>query len=315
MDLDLRLVRYFAAAAEEQHVGRAAERLMISQPALSRQIHRFEASLGVPLFHRVGRRIELTAAGSVLLEQTAALLAHADHVLEQTRQAANGHAARVRLAYVPGATRIASQILNDLSRHLPQVELQLNRVEWTDQVPCLHDNRADLSLVRLPIDTTGLQYEILLSEPRVAGFARNHPLAKRESISINELANEPIIDTSNQRDYWTVNPRPNGRAPTLGPLANTVEDMIAVVAAGQCMCITAASIGRAHRRSGLRFVPITDIAPTQVAVAWRTQLLTFAAGQVVDSLRERPPLPAERCTPKRGRSQPTARQRTPATPV
>jgi DNA-binding transcriptional LysR family regulator len=271
MDVDLHLARSFVTVVQEgPHVGRAAQRLHLSQPALSKQIQRLELSLGVELFHREWRALQLSDAGKFFFEQAQRLLADAVAVTDRTRDAADHEAIRVTVAFVAGAVELASAVLQTTRRQRPDLDVQLTRVDWLDQTACLREDRADLSLVRLPIDERDLQCVALMSEPRLAGFASDHPLATREAVSIRELDGEPIMRTGNQQDYWTVNPRPSGAAPILGPLANTVEEMLAVVATGVCMCITAESLAKKYPGTGIVYVPIPDLSPSSVAIAWRS---------------------------------------------
>ena len=271
MEMDLRLLRSFVTMAEEGNVGRAAQRLYISQPALSKQLQRLEAFLGVELFHRHHRMLSLTPAGMSFFDDAQKLLAQAADITVRARNTARADASQVTVAFVAGLVGIASALLQAAQRQQPDLDVRLLRVEWTDQTDCLRNGRADLALVRLPIDERDLQRQVLISEPRVAGLASTHPLVARTALSICELEAEPIIRTSNQQDYWTVNPRPSGNAPILGPLANTVEEMLAVVSSGRCMCITAQSLAQANAHPGIAWVPITDISPSSVALTWPAQ--------------------------------------------
>ncbi|GAA3433313.1 LysR substrate-binding domain-containing protein [Kutzneria kofuensis] len=280
-DLNLRLLRYFAAVGAERHIGRAAQRLFITQPALSKQIHRLEDELGVRLVKRVGRGIDLTEAGQALLDVVPALLDHADEVLETVVRTGNGRHGRVRLGFVPGATALASDLLRDVGHHLPDLDMESCRVGWVEPGLSLLRDEVDLCLLRPPIDEAGLSTHRVLSEPRVAGFHADHPLAGATELRIAQLRDEPVIDTSFQRDYWAVDPRPDGTVPRRGPRADSVEDMLAIVAAGQAMCITSASIASMFPGPAVSFVPISDIAPTEVHLAWRTGDLSPAAARVV----------------------------------
>jgi DNA-binding transcriptional LysR family regulator len=268
MDVDLRLLRSFVTMAEEGNVSRAARRLYISQPALSKQLQRLEAFLDVELFHRHHRMLRLTPAGVSFFDDAEKLLAQAADVTVRARNTARAGASQVTVAFVAGLVEVASALLQATQRQQPDLDVRLLRVDWIDQTDCLRAGRADLSLVRLPIDERDLEHQVLISEPRVAGLANTHPLAARTALSVCELDAEPIIRTSNQQDYWTVNPRPSGTTPILGPLANTVEEMLAVVASGRCMCITAQSLARAYSHSNIAWVPIPDISPSFVALAW-----------------------------------------------
>jgi len=264
VDVDLRLLRSFVTMAEEGNVGRAARRLYISQPALSKQLQRLEAFLDVELFHRHHRMLRLTPAGVAFLDDAGKLLAQAAEITTRARNTARADASQVTVAFVAGLVDLASALLQTAQQQ-PDLDVRLLRVDWTDQADCLRKGRADLSLVRLPIDERDLKHQVLISEPRVAGLAITHPLAARTSLSICELEAEPIIRTSNQQDYWTVSPRPSGATPILGPLADTVEEMLAVVASGRCICITAQSLARAYPRPGIAWVPVPDISPSSVA--------------------------------------------------
>jgi DNA-binding transcriptional LysR family regulator len=297
MDLDLRLVRAFVTVVEEDNVSRGARRLYVSQPALSKQLQRLESILDVQLFYREHRILRLTPAGQSFYEQAKVLLRTADDVVERTHAASRESNERAVLAFVAGTVSLASTILQTSRARRPDFDLQLLRVDWLDQTPCLRDDRADLSLVRLPIDADGLELKVLCSEPRVGGFAKDHPLAGHTTLSIRELDSEPIIRTGNQQDYWTINPRPSGAAPVLGPLANTVEEMLAVVAAGTCMCITAMSLAEAYPHRDIAWIPIEDISPSSVGIAWRAQDFPPAAISYVSEIAHQASVLLEADTP------------------
>jgi DNA-binding transcriptional LysR family regulator len=297
MDLDLRLVRAFVTVVEEDNVSRGARRLYVSQPALSKQLQRLESLLDVQLFSREHRILRLTPAGLSFYEQAKQLLQTADEVVERTHAAARESNERAVLAFVAGTVSLASTILQTSRVQRPGFDLQLLRVDWLEQTHCLREDRADLSLVRLPIDDDGLELKVLCSEPRVGGFTINHPLAARTTLSIRELDDEPIIRTGNQQDYWTVNPRPSGAVPVLGPLANTVEEMLAVVAAGRCMCITAMTLAEAYPRPEIAWIPIEDISPSSVGIAWRAQEFPSAAVNYVSDIAHQASVLSEVETP------------------
>jgi DNA-binding transcriptional LysR family regulator len=284
VDVDLRLLRSFVTMAEEGNVGRAARRLYISQPALSKQLQRLEAFLGVELFHRHHRVLRLTPAGVAFLDDAEKLLAQAAEITTRARNTARAGASQVTVAFVAGLVDLATALLQSAQQQ-PDLDVRLLRVDWTGQTDCLRTGRADLSLVRLPIDERDLEHQVLISEPRVAGLAITHPLAARTALSICELEAEPIIRTSNQQDYWTVSPRPSGTTPILGPLTDTVEEMLAVVASGRCMCITAQSLARAYTRPGIAWVPIPDISPSSVALAWPAQTPPAQRHAIADHAR------------------------------
>ena len=277
MDLPLNLVAAFLAVAEEEHMGRAADRLGISQPGLTKQIRRLERFLGVPLIERVGRGIRLTEAGRAFAAEGRALLQRAERAAAVTRQVARSEAGLVRIGFVPPMPPVLSERLGTLDS-----PVELRRVDWVTRSELLLNGEIDLCLLPLPITSPNLEYRIVHHEPRVAGFAAHHPLAEREVISILELGDEPIVDLPTHRDFWCVDPRPDGRSPIWGPLVTSVEEMLEVVAQGRAMCITSASVADFYRRPGVVFIPVSDIPEAEVAVAWNPDHLTPAAELVRD---------------------------------
>jgi DNA-binding transcriptional LysR family regulator len=164
-DLDLRKLRYFVAVAEQLHFGRAAEALHIAQPVLSRQIRALEDELNAQLFVRDKRATELTPAGQQLLADAAPMLANADALRRRVTRAARGPGSFI-IGFMPGL--IVTQAVRALTDLHPQLTVNVLRTSWDDQTAVLHDGRADVSYIRLPVDQSGLRLQALLTEPRVA---------------------------------------------------------------------------------------------------------------------------------------------------
>jgi DNA-binding transcriptional LysR family regulator len=144
-----------------------------------------------------------------------------------------------------------------------------------------------------PADLTGLHHELVASEPRLACVASSHRLADRAALSIAELDDEPIMWTRRAPrywvDWWAVNPRPSGREPTWGPENDNVEEMLEVVADGSAYCIVPSSLSEYYTRPGLVTIPITDVDPLRIALAWREHErspLVDAYAQVVREVAE-----------------------------
>ncbi|GAA0693094.1 hypothetical protein GCM10009548_76450 [Streptomyces malaysiensis subsp. malaysiensis] len=154
MDLDLRKLRYFVAVAEELHFARAAERLHIAQPVLSRQIRSLEHDLGTELFDRDRRGTLLTPAGKQLLEDALPLLASVQALTRRVKTAARD-TPELTIGFMPGITLTPATVAFT-GRH-PGVNVRLLRTSWDDQVEVLRDGRADVSVVRLPVDQEGLE--------------------------------------------------------------------------------------------------------------------------------------------------------------
>lgn len=176
-DLDLRLVRYFVAVAEHRHFGRAAARLHLTQPSLSRQIHRLEHQLGARLLDRTPQGNTLTAAGEVFLPRARALLRSADQTVAVTRAAAEP--SRIVVGFTRGL--IVTPAVRALRHRHPDADVQTVFVEFGQATAALLDHRVDAVVTRLPVPTAGLRVTVLREEPRMLMMPVDHPLVEQES--------------------------------------------------------------------------------------------------------------------------------------
>jgi len=291
VDVDLKLLRSFVVVAEEGHVGRAAARLILSQSALSKQIRKLEESIGTPLVRKAGRNIELTAAGHALAGTAPALLASIDATIDRVQAAGRAEQDRVVIAFVPP---MPPELTTEVMRTAPEslsCEVALQHADWSDQVAVVASRHADLALVRGPIEGfpahEDLAWEPVFSEPRVAAFAASHRLAGADRVTLADLADEAIVATAPNTEFWTVDPRPDGRRPVLGPTVSSVDEMLELVAAGRAMVITARSQADYYSRPDIAYVPVEGIAPSEVLVVWDPSSITPAAGRVLGDLRRR----------------------------
>jgi len=289
--MDLKLLRSFVIVGEEEHVGRAAKRLFISQPALSKQIRRLEAQLGVPLVQRVGRGIQLTAAGKVLAAEATGIIEAADITVGRVRASMRAEQEEVVIAFVPPMPRqLTTEVLRDACDSL-DCEVTLRTVDWQNQVSTVASGGADLSLIRGPVEgfthREHIQYEKVFEEPRVAAFSTDHPLAHETSIELADLASEPIVVSAPNTDYWTVNPRPDGSTPVFGPTVASVTEMLEIVAAGRAMVLTARSLGEYYKRPDIAYVPVRYLSPSEVFLAWSPSTISATASRVRDDLQDR----------------------------
>ena len=266
--IDLRKLRSFVAVAEELHFGRAADRLYVSQPVLSRQIQQLERDLGAELLRRTSRAVRLTPAGEQLLSDARALLASADATRRRIRAAVEGQDT-LTIGFFVGD--VFTDALRAFRRRHPGVDVELHRIYWNDQVGVLHDGRVDVAFVHLPIDETGLRVLPVRVEPRVAVVARTHRLADRESVAIDELADDPVIVQRGASEEWerfhNVDPRPDGSRPQPGPAVNNLEEKLQQVAVGAAISFLPASAAGAISQSDVAYIPVTDIPPIPVCIA------------------------------------------------
>jgi len=267
VDLDLRKLRYFVAVAEELHFGRAADRLRIAQPALSRQIRSLESDLKVQLFTRDKRGTELTAAGEQLLGDAGPLLSAADAATRRAVRAARARDA-LTVGFMPGL--IVTDAVRALSRRHPGVEVEVVRTDWEEQTEMIRDGRVDVGFVRLPCDTRGLELRDLLSEPRVAILPATHPLAGKPSLSIGDLAGERLLQNPAALPEWRSAAKSGGPEEDAGPAValRSVEEKLENVAAGRGVVVLPLSTATYYTRPDITHVEIGDIGPNRVCLAW-----------------------------------------------
>ncbi|MGW2034385.1 LysR family transcriptional regulator [Streptomyces sp. NPDC001811] len=266
MDVDLRKLRYFVAVAEELHFGRAAERLHVAQPVLSRQIRSLEDDLGVEVFARDRRGTLLTAAGQQLLEDAVPLLASAEALLRRVRTAARG-TPTLTVGFMPGITLTPATALFTARR--PGVDVRLLRTSWDDQVEVLHDGRADIGVVRLPVDQRGLQVRPLFREPRVVMVPAGHRLADRASVTVGDLASEHLLQDPDAVPEWRdVALELRERRWPRVPAIHQVEEKLELVASGAGICVLPSSTAGFYTRPDVIALPVADIGPNEVALAW-----------------------------------------------
>jgi DNA-binding transcriptional LysR family regulator len=264
-DVDLRKLRYFVAVAEQLHFGRAAEALHIAQPVLSRQIRALEDELKVQLFVRDKRATELTPAGRQLLADAGPLLASADALLRRAVRAARGGES-FTIGFMPGL--IVTEAVRALAGCRPQLDVNVLRTNWDDQTAVLHDGRADVSYIRLPVDQRGLHIQPLLTEPRVAAIPAGHRLAGKDAVRIGDLADDHLLQDPAAVPEWRDIAREMQTQRPSAPVFRTVEEKLERVAAGHGIVLLPLSTADFYTRPGIAYVHVSDIPPNQVCLAW-----------------------------------------------
>jgi len=261
-DLDLRLVRYFIAVAEHRHFGRAAADLRIAQPSLSRQIRSLEQQLGARLLDRTPQGTRLTEAGEIFLPRAKALLRSAAQAAAATRAAAQP--SRITIGYTSGL------ILTPARQH-PDAEVHTLHLPWNEPREALLGHRADAVVTRLPLRTDGLHVTILYDDPRVLLIPHSHRLAGKESVTLDDIADEPMprLPDAAWNAYWRIDPRPDGTPAPDGPLVNAVEDKVELIAAGQAVAIVSAGLRAESMHPDLTTIALEDVDPTHVVLATR----------------------------------------------
>jgi DNA-binding transcriptional LysR family regulator len=275
--MELRHLRYFVAVAEEQHFGRAAERLHMAQPPLSQQIRRLEAELGVELLHRTTRRVELSAAGELLLERARTILAAADAAAEDCRRAAAGEIGRLSVGFTGSTTyALLPSVATALREGLPGVELELHGEMLTPaQVEGLLARKLDLGLLRPPVRAHELTVEVIRSEPLIAVLPEGHRLAQAEEVTVRALAEEPFVAYAPQlrsvlQGVVEEACAAHGFHPRVAMPVTETSTLVSFVAAGVGVSLVPASVS-GMSVAGAVYRPLAgDVPRVQIALAWRT---------------------------------------------
>ncbi|MGW0432267.1 LysR family transcriptional regulator [Micromonospora sp. NPDC003197] len=260
--LESRELRYFIAVAEELHFSRAAERLGIAQPPLSRAIQQLERRLGVTLLERNRRSVTLTGAGQVLLVEARAVLDGIAAAGRRTRRAASS-TNRLTLATKAGANHELLQKLLDAHAAQPDAaEIEVLLCGMGDQARMLRDGRADVALMQRPFDAlAGFDTEDLLTEQQVAILPAGHALATRTSLTMAEISDVPDLPVAR----W---PRQDGTyEPGPGPEIHDQSQLAQLIALGHAMAVLCAS-SRSWLWSAHSAVHLTDAPHVTTVLAW-----------------------------------------------
>jgi DNA-binding transcriptional LysR family regulator len=271
--MELRHLRYFVAVAEERHFGRAAKRLRIAQPPLSRQIQALENELGFTLLQRSRRSVELTPAGAVLLERARVLFTDVDRAIQEARRAHTGETGRISIAYLSSlAYSGLTQLLRAFRERLPRVEVTLRELSPAAQLDALKDGVLDVGFVRGPIEDPSIAWECVRRERLLVALPSDHPLAAKKRILLSALAGEPFVTFPRSRaaaffDSIMAMCHDAGFSPRIVQQAPQL-DIVSLVAAGYGIAIMPESIREVHR-PGLELRPIIGSPSIDLLAAWR----------------------------------------------
>jgi DNA-binding transcriptional LysR family regulator len=272
--VETRELRYFVAVAEELHFGRAAQRLAMAQPPLSRAIRQLERRLGVVLLHRTTRSITLTEAGAVLLREARAALAAVDAAERRTRRAA-GRPGVVLATKAGASSELLSKLLDAYAAEPGAVAVEVLLCGPGEQEALLRDGRADVALLHRPFDTTaGLDTEDLHTEQQVLVLPAGHPLAHRPHLSSAEVS--ALTDLPLPR--W---PRQDGSYPDgPGPKVRDHTQLAQLIALGRTCAVMPESV-RTHLRDDHAIVPVPDAPAVTTVIAWPPHSRSKAVADLV----------------------------------
>jgi DNA-binding transcriptional LysR family regulator len=276
-DLETRELRYFVAVAEELHFGRAADRLGIAQPPLSRAIRQLERRLGVQLFDRDRRGTALTDAGRVLLREARAALDAVAAAAHRTRRAGDPKRPLVLATKAGASHELLRRLLDAHASESGAAPIEVLLCEVGEQARLLRDGRADVALMHRPFDDlAGFDTENLFVEGQVALLPAGHPLASRNQLTLADVRDVPDLPIAR----W---PRLDGSYPDgLGPEVHTQSQLAQLVALGKTLLVIPAS-SRAWQWPEHVAVPVVDAPKVTTVIAWSPSSHSQAVASLVRS--------------------------------
>lgn len=265
-EVEVRELRYFRAVAEELNFSRAAVRLGMAQPPLSRAIRLLERRLRVQLFQRTSRQVTLTPAGHVLLVESAKALDAVAAAVRHTRRAAEGAPALI-VTTKPG---IAPELLRRIvDGYAAEVEVVVSG--FGEQAAMVRDGRADVALLGCPGDHDGLEVEVIFTEARIAALPPSHELAARPALTCADLAGLPTPSwaraSAAERAYWAGQDVGGGPVRS-GPRVEDISQLLEIVALGQAVALVPESVVARYDRTDIVYRPVLDATPHSLALAW-----------------------------------------------
>jgi DNA-binding transcriptional LysR family regulator len=276
--MELRHLRYFIAVAREENVTRAALKLHVSQPALSRQIRDLEDELGFSLLERTAKSVRLTEAGRLFLTEAQAVLERADEAVEKARAKAGRIEGKLQLGYAPSpSVEILPRVLRSFQTKYPAVRVMLHDLTAEEMISQLHEGKLDVALTVRPLGKSarGLNFVELARYPLCVAVPPQHALASAKSVSIDRLLSEPLLGYTRKDypDYYAeVEARFDGaaRKPRFAEEHDSVTSLIAGVEAGHGVAILPCCVS-CIAGPRLRLVPLKPAGPPLIVGILRRQ--------------------------------------------
>lgn len=290
--MELRHLRYFIAVAEELSFSRAADRLHIAQPPLSQQIRQFEDELGVRLFSRTRRRVQLTQAGQAVLAQARRVALEAESVARVARRFVAGEIGNLKVGFSSSAAyAIMPAILRAFRIRFPEVSMVLEERSTEEQIARLAAHELDVGFVRLPVENAPppLAFKTVVREPLLLAIPQEHRLARRRAVPVTALAAEPFIVVARQAasglyDQIEMLCGSVGFKPKVAQQATEIQTIVGLVSAGLGIAIVPASVRGLHGESVV-YRPLARVSAfTEMALVYSRENPSVVLDSFLDTV-------------------------------
>ncbi|MEV4568979.1 LysR family transcriptional regulator [Nonomuraea sp. NPDC049419] len=288
--MELRDIEIFLTLAEELHFGRTAQRLHVTQARVSQAIKKQERRIGAALFDRDNRNVALTPIGRQLFEDLQPMYRGLREGIERAVRAAQGTTGVLRLGMVGHNPQDLRPLFDAFKARHPGCDLQIRSVDFGDPFGTLRSGDIDVALIWLPVDEPDLTVgPIVYTEPVVLALSPTHPLAGRDTVSYEDLADLTVLGGA-RPDYWrqalVPTHTPSGRPIPVGPHVSHFMGMIPVIAGGEAVSPVHMHAARYMTRSDIAYVPIRDAPLARWALIWRTAAETDLIRALAQTAKE-----------------------------
>jgi DNA-binding transcriptional LysR family regulator len=271
--VDLRHLRELLVVAEELNISRAAERLYLSQPAVSAHLAALERHLGVRLFHRTGRGLVPTPDGERFVTAVAAVLRGLDSAVAEARTAGRCRQTTFTVGFTDNAAgELLGPLLTGFAAAHPELRVRTRELALADQVTAVARHEVDAAFVRPPLDDDRIELVPFADEPRMLALPPTAAPAAAPTLRLADVADEAWVGISPDvprsfRDFWTLREERNGDPPRVDVTAASLASYLLHVQLGEGVAVVGTTASRLYAGTGLAFVPLADVAPSVMAVA------------------------------------------------
>ncbi|WP_433348227.1 LysR family transcriptional regulator [Microtetraspora malaysiensis] len=294
--MELRDIEIFLTLAEELHFGRAAERLHVSAARVSQAIKKQERAIGAELFARDSRNVRLTPLGEQLRDDLRVLHQGLAQTLERARLAARGKAGTLRVSLFPLNIQELRRYFETFRTRHPQWELRVRMSTYADPFGQLRNGDADILVTWPLVDEPDLTVgPTLFAEPRVLAVGKEHPLARRSSVTLEEMSDFQHVNVAPAPDDWfdhyVPQYTPRGRFIARGASVNNVEDSFTLVGMAEAVVLFPVHVARYYPRPDIAYLPVKGLEALAYSLVWRTESENDMIRAFARVVRDLGPLP------------------------